>query len=150
MSNDLIRRPAKAVALLEGSYTALPINPEFYLRKEGLKIKRPSVATNCNSPGELFLDTKTVVLSSSPDDANRRFSAARLLGLYYAFTLPELAELSTLQQERYADAFAIELLMPEKAIRKAWYDGQTESEMCALFGVTPATLDARLKQIGIL
>lgn len=148
MNNEELRRPSAAVRLLESTYTALPIDPTFFIRKIGFKVKKDPSLKAVRLEARLDADKKEIQFDPDLSDAQRRIQTARELGRWYAKQLPE--ELSAGAVETYAAAFASELLMPEKAFRKAWFDGQTVEEMAGQFAVTVQAVDYRLHQIGIL
>lgn len=52
--------------------------------------------------------------------------------------------------ERYANAFAAALLMPEKFVRKLYRSARNIQELADAFGVSTAAMNFRLKNLGII
>ncbi|MNN80029.1 hypothetical protein D3C81_1967230 [compost metagenome] len=52
--------------------------------------------------------------------------------------------------ERYANAFAATLLMPEKYVRKLYRSARNIQELADAFGVSTAAMNFRLKNLGIV
>ena len=53
------------------------------------------------------------------------------------------------ERERFANAFAAALLMPEQAVNKFHQDGVHERAMARQFGVSEAAMVNRLKNLGL-
>jgi Zn-dependent peptidase ImmA (M78 family) len=96
---------------------------------------------------------------NAEDHPNRqRFTCAHEIGHYvrhddgdfeYIDYRDETASLGVSADERFANAFAAALLMPEKEVRRLDTIGTSSKEMASIFGVSEAALVNRLKNLNL-
>jgi Zn-dependent peptidase ImmA (M78 family) len=151
---DTVERKALEV-LKRFGFGDPPVAVEDICREEGLAV--------CARPFDyvagLFLNDDVfpvIVVNSRQPSARQRFTVAHELGHYYlrhergSFAEPGGAS----RQERDAERFAANLLMPAAWVRRYWatYGSNPEnrvSVLAALFDVSQAALRVRLKELGL-
>ncbi len=101
-------------------------------------------------------DSYAIVLEGSGGERRRRFTIAHEIGhfvLHPGLRRPERGGLVTEAgrvQEREADAFAAELLMPEERVREAVLANGPDAERLAdRFDVSRAAMRTRLRHLGL-
>jgi Zn-dependent peptidase ImmA (M78 family) len=132
-----------------------PVGLEDICRAEGLAV--------CARPFDyvagLFLNDDVfpvIVVNSRQPSARQRFTVAHELGHYYlrhergSFAEPGGGS----RQERDAERFAANLLMPAAWVRRYWatYGANPENRisiLAAMFEVSRAALRVRLKELGL-
>lgn len=90
----------------------------------------------------------------------QRFTVAHELGHYiqnrdsdeiaYVDNRDELASSGTDSKERWCNAFAAELLMPEAVVKKYWAEGWKFEQIRELLDVSRAALTNRLSFLGLI
>ena len=117
----------------------------------------PREPFSCEAALEPLGDGHAIVLSGGGSERRRRFTIAHEIGHFVLH--PELArperggEVTEAGrvQEREADAFAAELLMPEDLVRQAAREHGTDVDRLAdRFDVSRAAMRTRLQRLGIL
>ncbi len=102
----------------------------------------------------------TIYLSAGDHPNRKRFTCAHEIGhfekrggdsgpLSYIDYRDEAASMGTYEDERYANAFAAALLMPEMKVERLHAIGLHEEEMAQHFGVSHAAMVNRLKNLGL-
>jgi hypothetical protein len=132
-----------------------PVDIERVVREWGLAVEF------VNRPGGLhgrMLAERAVVEVAAGDHPNRqRFSIAHELGHYilahnpvYSEAEPEEITSPTGINEREADTFAAELLMPTEWVRDDWKELQHSSRMAALYRVSEQAMWIRLEDLRLI
>lgn len=101
-----------------------------------------------------------IYVNSGDGSQRRRFTIAHELGHYfqnrdseeiaYVDNRDELASTGTDPKERWCNAFAAELLMPESVIKKYWAEGWEFERIRELLNVSKAALTNRLNFLGLI
>jgi len=101
-----------------------------------------------------------VYLNSNDSALRRRFTLAHELGHYiqrgddealgFVDKRSELAMSGADPQERWANAFAAELLMPAAIVKKYWAEGESADALAQKFQVSNAAINVRLSSLGLL
>lgn len=101
------------------------------------------------------------ILLNRADHKNRqRFTCAHEIGhiirragsrapLGFVEYRNELSSLGTDPEEKFANRFAAELLMPASAVRKLWSDGLRVPKMARVFNVSEEAMENRLTFLGL-
>jgi hypothetical protein len=112
---------------------------------------------SCEAALEPLGDTRAVVLHGASNERRRRFTIAHEVGhfvLHPARVRPERGGHVTeamRSEEREADAFAAELLMPEPLVRQAVLEqGANASLLADRFQVSTKAMEIRLRRLGVL
>ena len=112
---------------------------------------------SCEAALEPMGDTRAVVLHGAADERRRRFTIAHEIGhfvLHPARVRPERGGVVTeamRSEEREADTFAAELLMPEPLVRQAVLEqGANASLLADRFQVSTKAMEIRLRRLGVL
>lgn len=106
-------------------------------------------------------DPFPVIYVNAQDGFQRqRFTIAHELGHYvqnrhsdeiaYVDNRDELASSGTDPKERWCNAFAAELIMPESVVKKYWAEGRKFEQIRKLLGVSKAALGNRLNFLGLI
>lgn len=151
---------AEAERILEENWTdSVPVDPARIARKMGIEVVDayldPDVAgaieKRPGQPVKIFLNTE--------DHPNRqRFTCAHEIGHYvqrgdadfeFIDYRDMTASLGVDEEERYANAFAAALLMPEKEVRRFNGLGMRPDDMATTLGVSEAALVNRLKNLDL-
>jgi Zn-dependent peptidase ImmA (M78 family) len=136
---------------------SIPVDPAKIAHAMGIKVANayldPDVAgaieKRAGRPAHIFL--------SESDHPNRkRFTCAHEIGHFvkhgegdfeYVDYRDGTASMGVDEDERFANAFAAALLMPEKEVRRLHNMGMHEKDMAAAFGVSEAAMVNRLKNL---
>lgn len=138
---------------------SIPVDPARIAHKMDIEVVEayldPDVAGAIEKrPGKavkIFLNTE-----NHPN--RQRFTCAHEIGHYVQRDDEEFefvdyrdmtASLGIDEDERYANAFAAALLMPEKEVRRLHGLGMSPRDMASTFGVSEAALVNRLKNLGL-
>jgi len=139
----------------------LPVDPARIADSLGIKVVEayldPDVAGAIQqNPGE-----QAIIYVSAADHANRkRFTCAHEIGHYvkrgdssealgYIDYRDEAASMGIDEDERYANAFAAALLMPERDVERLHLLDASEEEMARRFGVSQVAMVNRLKNLNL-
>lgn len=129
-------------------YGLLPIDPYLISSRMGLTF---SISYRTG-----VIQDKTIYLNPLNSSLRNRFIAAHLLGHYvlhdgnfteksYNFTTKVIDI-----KEMGANAFALELLMPSKYVRKIVQKYTNFEEICNIFQVSQLAMDIRLRQLKLI
>ena len=101
-----------------------------------------------------------IYVNSGDGSQRRRFTIAHELGHYiqnryseeiaYVDNRDELASTGTDPNERWCNAFAAELLMPESVVKKYWAEGWEFERIQKLLDVSKSALTYRLNSLGLV
>jgi hypothetical protein len=112
---------------------------------------------SCEAALEPMGDTRAIVLNGAGDERRRRFTIAHEIGhfvLHPGRLRPErdgLVNEAMRLEEREADTFAAELLMPEHLVRQAVAEQGADPALLAdRFQVSARAMEIRLQRLGVL
>lgn len=133
----------------------IPISPEFFAEKLGLRVTTSD--TMGMKSGYLDAERKTICVNAMLVEERRRFAVAHELGHFCLRHGSSLRDTSAAdwfridpEHDRAADRFAAELLMPAIAV-KAMVEVRKVKDPVALrraFGVSSQALYCRLEELG--
>lgn len=138
----------------------IPVDPVKIARRLGIEVIEAELARNVSGALVKRPDEDPVIMLNGRDSPNRkRFSCAHEVGHFvkrsddpdeyeYIDLRGARASAGTDADEVYANAFAAELLMPEKEIKRR--KGKSEVEMAVAFDVSREAMHNRLKNLGLL
>lgn len=146
----------------ENGRIPFPIDPFTIARNLGINVE--IVPLDPDTAGfilkESFEDKPTIYLNVRDGFQRRRFTLAHELGHFvkhrgaeeiaYVDNRDELASRGTDPNERWCNAFAAELLMPEAIVKKDWALGKSVEEMRRKFDVSMAAMTVRLSSLGLV
>lgn len=102
----------------------------------------------------------TIFVNANDGEQRRRFTVAHELGHYmkhrnedeiaYVDNRDELASTGTDPAERWCNAFAAELLMPEALVKRYWAEGWSFEQIRKRFNVSKAAMSNRLNFLGLI
>ena len=139
----------------------VPVDPAQIAGALGIKVVEAHLDADVagaiqRQPGE-----QAIIFVSASDHANRkRFTCAHEVGhfvkrsddsevLGYIDYRDEAASMGTDEEERYANAFAAALLMPERDVERFHAIGLNDEELAQKFGVSQAAIVNRLKNLNL-
>lgn len=140
----------------------LPIDPYAIASNLGINVRTTPLAADTAGfiIKEQNEDRPTIYLNSGDGEQRRRFTLSHELGhfvthrdepvLAYVDKRDELASKGTDPAERWCNAFAAELLMPEAIVKKYWAEGMSSEEIRQKFDVSKAAIAVRLTSLGLI
>jgi Zn-dependent peptidase ImmA (M78 family) len=138
---------------------SVPVDPARVARKMGIRVEDAYLDADVAGAIQKRGDGDVRIYLNAEDHPNRqRFTCAHEIGHYvnhddgdfeYIDYRDETASLGREPDERYANAFAAALLMPEKEVRRLDALGTGSREMASIFGVSEAALVNRLKNLDL-
>ena len=154
MTQSEIKVRVKARAILQkyGMQKVIPIRLRQLCRELGIKICHTE-STHIDGTLLIHKDQKIILISSSLPHERRRFTVALELGHYLlshqraTFTL-DSPESWCCKNERAANAFAAEILMPKIAIQSLHYK-HTTRDLAQIFKVSALAMQIWLQEMGI-
>lgn len=147
---------AAARALLTKHWDGrLPVDPAAIAKAEGLRLER----LNSDSySGEFLRAQKTIRVNTNEAHVRQRFTLAHELG-HYALghedaprdTSAAFSARAQEPQERAANQFAAELLMPARAVEKLVLSGmfRTTDELAKAFNVSKVAMTFRINNLNL-
>lgn len=110
-----------------------------------------------NASGFLVPDKNAIFVNKMESPGRKRFTIAHEIGHYvlkhkesHILKRDELSSLGTNQQEKEANAFAAELLMPEEIFKFLYKDvGLTDRELAIEFGVSTHAIAVRKQTLRL-
>jgi Zn-dependent peptidase ImmA (M78 family) len=138
----------------------IPVDPVRIARGLGIQVLDarldPQVAGALVKKGDR---DPSIVLNADDSSKRKRFTCAHEIGHYvkrdateeyeYLDLRGQLASAGTDPDERYANAFAASLLMPERQVRRLHKDGFGEVELAAIFDVSREAMHYRLTNLSL-
>lgn len=139
---------------------SIPVDPARVAHALGIEVLHaeldPDVAGAIRGVG----DQATIYLSESDHPNRKRFTCAHEIGHFvwhrqnpnafqYIDYRDGASSIGVDDDERYANAFAAALLMPEKHVRRLRSQGLDGTAMARTFGVSQAAMVNRLKNLGL-
>lgn len=149
-----------AEQIFEDYCNSIPVDPARVARALGIQVLHaeldPDVAGAIRRAG----GQATIYLSESDHPNRKRFTCAHEIGHFvkhrddadafeYIDWRDGASSMGVDEDERYANAFAAALLMPEKHVRRLRGEGMGEVAMARTFGVSEAAMVNRLKNLGL-
>lgn len=161
--------PDDASRILESAWAtegviSLPIDPVKIAQSLGLEVFLSELPRNVSGALVKKADSDpTIILNAANPLVRRRFSCAHEIGHFilrsaqgiggefeYIDLRAELAAAGTDDEERYANAFAASLLMPEALVRDFREKGLNAPEIAIRFGVSLEATQLRLQNLGLV
>jgi Zn-dependent peptidase ImmA (M78 family) len=158
---DIVSEAAVAAERARFEYWGdkVPVDPAQIAGSLGIKVVEAHLDADVagaiqQKPGE-----QAIIFVSASDHGNRkRFTCAHEIGhfikrsndsetLGYIDYRDEAASMGTEEDERFANAFAAALLMPQRDVERLHELGLTEDQMAQRFGVSQAAMVNRLKNL---
>ncbi|HVQ57702.1 MAG TPA: ImmA/IrrE family metallo-endopeptidase [Solirubrobacterales bacterium] len=138
---------------------AIPVDPAQIARKMGIEVASAQLDPDVAGAIEKRHGHPAIIYLSAGDHPNRkRFTCAHEVGHFvrngnenfeYVDYRDGTASMGIDEDERFANAFAAALLMPEREVRRLHGLGMPEGEMCGAFGVSEAAMVNRLKNLNL-
>lgn len=139
----------------------VPVDPVLIARSLGITVLNAQLDDNVS--GALIKERHQdpqIVLNQSDNANRRRFTCAHEIGHYvkrseeldqyeYVDYRDSLSSTGVNPDERYANAFAAALLMPEDVVRRFRAEDLTEAEMAGHFGVSREAMHHRLNTLNL-
>ncbi len=163
MTTDAVAEKAQEI-LKKNSITSPFVNVFDIAEREGLKIEyRVFPNGNSDISGFLMADEKTIYLNIDNSPERQAYTVAHELGHYLLGHAPDkygvlrrandYTNTEKSQEEKDADRFAANLLMPEKMIRRELrqypFLKDAPQILAAKFGVSVSAMKFRLMNLGI-
>lgn len=138
---------------------SVPVDPARIARKMGIRVENAYLDADVAGAIEKRRDGDVLIYLNAEDHSNRqRFTCAHEIGHFVKHGNEDFefvdyrdmtASLGIDEDERYANAFAAALLMPEKEARRLRALGMSDRDMKDVFGVSEAALVNRLKNLSL-
>lgn len=138
---------------------SVPVDPARIARKMDIEVEDAYLDADVAGAIEKKDDGDVRIFLNAEDHPNRqRFTCAHEIGHYvnhgdedfeFVDYRDMTASLGVDEDERYANAFAAALLMPERELRRLHALGMSHRDMKDVFGVSEAALVNRLKNLGL-
>lgn len=138
----------------------LPIDPAQIAAGMGIGVFEKKFPPTIS--GVIFKDPEkdpTIVLNAVNHRVRKRFTCAHEIGhfaqhaaeeeLEYVDFRNEVSSDGTDEDERFANAFAANLLMPRAAVKEKRDEGLTAMQMAKVFDVSLAAMEFRLNNLGM-
>lgn len=150
----------KAQEVLERFWgDAIPVDPAQIARKMGIEVSSAYLDPDVAGAIEKRDGQCAAIYLSTDDHPNRkRFTCAHEIGHFvrhgkedfeYVDYRDGTASMGVDEEERFANAFAAALLMPEREVRRLHGMGMHERDMAGAFGVSEAAMVNRLKNLRL-
>ncbi|HET9163562.1 MAG TPA: ImmA/IrrE family metallo-endopeptidase [Solirubrobacterales bacterium] len=150
----------KAQEILERYWgDVIPVDPARIARGMGIEVSNAYLDADVAGAIEKRAGRPAAIYLSQDDHPNRkRFTCAHEIGHFvqhgeedfeYVDYRDGTASLGIDGEERFANAFAAALLMPEKEVRRLHSLGLHEKDMAGSFGVSEAAMVNRLKNLNL-
>jgi Zn-dependent peptidase ImmA (M78 family) len=139
----------------------IPVDPVRIARRLGIHVLDAKLSPTVSGalvkkPGQ----DPTILLNASDSPNRKRYTCAHEIGHFvkrsdapdqyeYVDLRGPLAAAGQDPEEMYANAFAANLLMPEKEVRRLHREGKGELEMALFFDVSADAMHYRLKNLGL-
>lgn len=140
----------------------LPIDPVRIAKTFGLKVFSADLDENVSGKLVKLRGSDPEILLNKEDSRNRkRFTAAHELGHYvrrserpeeyeYVDCRDDQSSSGTVAEERFANSFAANLLMPKEAVESLNEEGTPDFLLAKQFGVSREAMRNRLDNLGLL
>jgi Zn-dependent peptidase ImmA (M78 family) len=138
---------------------SIPVDPAQIAGRMGIEVSNASLDPDVAGAIEKRAGQPAAIYLSAGDHPNRkRFTCAHEIGHFvrhegedfeYVDYRDGTASMGVDEEERFANAFAAALLMPEREVRRCHGSGMHERDMAAEFGVSEAAMVNRLKNLNL-
>jgi len=139
---------------------SIPVDPARIARKMGMEVANAYLDPDVAGAVEKRAGKVPHIYLSASDHPNRqRFTCAHEVGhvvkhendgdFEFVDYRDMTASMGIDEDERYANAFAAALLMPEAQVRRLRQLGMNEADMSVQLGVSEAAMVNRLKNLGL-
>lgn len=147
----------------ENGFLLLPVDPVAIARKYGIDVVETPLESSLS--GALIKERgqdPTIVVNSTDSPNRKRFTCAHELGHFVlrsdapdAYSYIDYRDIFSSSagrdpSERYSNAFAAALLMPESEVRRLDAEGYDELRMSYVFNVSRESMHYRLDNLGLL
>jgi Zn-dependent peptidase ImmA (M78 family) len=170
MTTEAIARPLPVRAAISPAVAArallskhwdgrLPVDLDAIATAEGLIVQRLGLFEEFDVSGEYLKTAREIRVNERESRVRQRFTLAHELG-HYALghedaprdTLEAFSSRAVDPQERAANQFAAELLMPSSAVAKLVQSGSFKSvdELAKAFNVSNVAMTYRINNLGLL
>lgn len=150
----------KAQEVLERFWgDTIPVDPARIAHKMGIQVANAYLDPDVAGAIEKRDGQPAAIYLSEGDHPNRkRFTCAHEIGHFvrhgeedfeYVDYRDGTASMGIDEEERFANAFAAALLMPEKEVRRLHGIGMHQKDMAGAFGVSEAAMVNRLKNLNL-
>jgi Zn-dependent peptidase ImmA (M78 family) len=168
---DLVKARQEATRVLQEylvdneGMLEIPINPILLAERMGISVNYSSTLGDGVSGvivKEEADDMPRIYLNVNEAPARQKFTCAHEIGHYlqrkaandlrfgFVDSRDELSSTGTDANERAANGFAAELLMPAFAVRKFYADGLNASKLAREFGVSEQAMNFRLRNLYLV
>jgi Zn-dependent peptidase ImmA (M78 family) len=137
----------------------IPVDPAQIAGRMGIEVSSAHLDPDVAGAIEKRAGRPPAIYLSAGDHPNRkRFTCAHEIGHFvrrgdedfeYVDYRDGTASMGIDEDERFANAFAAALLMPERDVRRLHGLGMPEGEMAGAFGVSEAAMVNRLKNLNL-
>jgi Zn-dependent peptidase ImmA (M78 family) len=137
----------------------VPVDPAQIAHKMGIEVANAYLDPDVAGAIEKRNGQPAAIYLSADDHPNRkRFTCAHEIGHFvrhgeedfeYVDYRDGTASMGIDEEERFANAFAAALLMPEREVRRLHGLGMHEKDMAGTFGVSEAAMVNRLKNLNL-
>lgn len=138
---------------------SVPVDPARVAHKMGIEVSNAYLDPDVSGAIEKRDGHPAHIYLNASDHQNRqRFTCAHEIGHFvkhgdgdfeYVDYRDGTASMGVDEEERFANAFAAALLMPEREVRRLRNLGMHENDMATSFGVSEAAMVNRLKNLGL-
>ena len=141
---------------------SIPVDPARVARALGIQVVDAYLDPDVAGAIRRDDDGNTTIYLSTEDHPNRkRFTCAHEIGHFVKHSEDDdddfeyidyragAASMGFDTDERYANAFAASLLMPQKHVRRLRSLGYNDAQLAKAFGVSKAAMVNRLKNLGL-
>lgn len=140
----------------------LPVNPIRIAKSLGIKVFNASLDEEVSGALKKKEGADPSILLNVKDSRNRkRFTCAHEIGHFirrseepekyeYVDYRDPRSSTGTIEEERFANSFAANLLMPKAAVEAFHADGMPDFRMALQFGVSREAMRNRLDNLGLL
>lgn len=140
---------------------SIPVNPFEIAQSAGAQVYPDHSMTSQGLSGSFMFENNLPIIRYNPDDAyvRRRFTVAHEIGHWVLNHGPSMRDTAhnyrmdtVYYQERDANSFAAELLMPQQVVEWMVYQNQMTDvrKMADLLEVSGAAMHYRLLNLGLL
>ena len=158
---DIVREASQAAegVRVEHWGDELPVDPARIAGSLGIEVVEANLDADVSGAIQREAGGQAVIFVSATDHPNRqRFTCAHEIGHFvkrsddaevfgYIDYRDEAASMGVDADERYANAFAAALLMPQREVERLHELGLNEEELANRFGVSRAAIVNRLKNL---
>jgi Zn-dependent peptidase ImmA (M78 family) len=161
--NEIVREASEAAERIRVQHCGdqVPVDPARIASALGIEVLEAHLDLDVAGAIQKEPGKRPVIFLSAADHPNRkRFTCAHEIGhferrggdsdtLGYIDYRDEAASMGTYEDERFANAFAAALLMPQAHVERFHAHGMHQYAMAQHFGVSEVAMVNRLKNLGL-